>query len=419
MKLNKTFGRIATTLVATVMLASVAVVPAMAEPEKVNGAITSDGYYDDTTDAGIDTFSFTKELEMPVDVDEPTVTFNFTLSPDNPVRNEIASDEQQKSADVKAGLGSATGTAAFNGNEEYTAVDYDNDPQTPATTQKASATVTIDVSSLIGTDANKISEPGVYKYKLEESETVNSTGANASDFTTSQLDRTVYLFVERIDERLVVTGVELYSDNIDGSTPNPDKTDSVLNYYMLKGNPDEPDPDNPPTPVANDMTIEKVVDGTMGNKSEDFTFSFTVNSDTTNKTFNYVVTTDGVPGDEQTATASNPVTSIKLSDGDTIKITGLTGTDMVTVEETDNGEGYTTSYQVTNGQLVSNENKAENVSLAKDTDNTTPISTTITFTNTREAVSPTGLIMDIAPYALLVVVAAAGCFVFLRKRRED
>ena len=41
------------------------------------------------------------------------------------------------------------------------------------------------------------------------------------------------------------------------------------------------------------------------------------------------------------------------------------------------------------------------------------------YTNTREAVSPTGLIMDIAPYALLVVVAAAGCFVFLRKRRED
>ena len=116
MKLNKTFGRIATTLVATAMLASVAVVPAMAEPEKVNGAITSDGYYDDTTDAGIDTFSFTKELEMPVDVDEPTVTFNFTLSPDNPVGNEIASDEQQKSADVKAGLGSATGIAEFNGN---------------------------------------------------------------------------------------------------------------------------------------------------------------------------------------------------------------------------------------------------------------------------------------------------------------
>ena len=37
MKLNKTFGRIATTLVATAMLASVAVVPAFAEPVTSGG----------------------------------------------------------------------------------------------------------------------------------------------------------------------------------------------------------------------------------------------------------------------------------------------------------------------------------------------------------------------------------------------
>ena len=43
----------------------------------------------------------------------------------------------------------------------------------------------------------------------------------------------------------------------------------------------------------------------------------------------------------------------------------------------------------------------------------------MTFINTRDAVSPTGIVMNVAPYALLVVVAAAGCFVFMRKRRED
>ena len=423
MKLNKTFGRIATTLVATAMLASLAAPVYAVEPETVNGPIGENGYYDDTTNSGIDTFSFAKELEMPVGVDEPVVTFTFTLNPDSPVDGEIAEDTAtptQNTADVQTGKGNVSGTAIFTGSENYTPVDADNDPGTPATTQKASQTVTINVSSFIGTGANQISEPGVYKYKLVESNTVNATGADADDFTTSDVDRTVYLFVERINEQLVVTGVELYNGpitTVEGAVTNPTKTDSVLNYYMLDGDPD--DPDTPPTVVANDMTIEKVVDGTMGNKSEDFTFSFTVNSDTTNKTFNYVVTTDGVPGDEQTATASDPVTSINLSDGDTIKITGLTGTDTVTVEETDNGEGYTTSYRVTGGSLVSNQMKAENVPLAKDTDNTTPISTTITFTNTREAVSPTGLIMDIAPYVLLVVVAAAGCFVFLRKRRED
>ena len=43
----------------------------------------------------------------------------------------------------------------------------------------------------------------------------------------------------------------------------------------------------------------------------------------------------------------------------------------------------------------------------------------VTITNYMQTVAPTGLAMDIAPYALLIVVAAAGCFVFLRKRNED
>ena len=43
----------------------------------------------------------------------------------------------------------------------------------------------------------------------------------------------------------------------------------------------------------------------------------------------------------------------------------------------------------------------------------------VAYTNKLDTVSPTGLAMNIAPYALLVVVAAGACFVFLRKRRED
>lgn len=168
--------------------------------------------------------------------------------------------------------------------------------------------------------------------------------------------------------------------------------------------------------IANDLTIEKAVKGSMGNMSEEFTFSFTVNSNTENKAFSYVVTKDGEQQTSQTVTEGTQVPNILLAHGDTIKITGLTGTDSVTVSETDNGEGYTTSYLVTSGS-TQNGTTAENVGLATSAGN--PVSTNITFTNTREAVSPTGLIMDIAPYVLLVVVAAAGCFVFLRKRRED
>lgn len=43
----------------------------------------------------------------------------------------------------------------------------------------------------------------------------------------------------------------------------------------------------------------------------------------------------------------------------------------------------------------------------------------IEFNNSRNSSTPTGIVMNVAPYALLVVVAVAGCFVFLRKRNED
>lgn len=410
MKLNKTFGRIATTLVATAMLASVTAVPAFA----ADGAIGENGYYDDVA---IDAFTFTKELEMPIGVEKPTVTFNFTLSPAAPAEGEIAEDESTpaNTADVQEGKGSITATAEFDSASTYTNVPVTTG--TP-TTQKASETVRVDISSFISSTG--ITEPGVYKYVLEET-SLTATGVAESDFTLSDMDRTVYLYVERIDNVCVVTGVELYNgeielvgEGVDATLSDPAKTDSILNYYMLSGDPD--DPSTPPTVIANDLTIEKAVKGSMGNMSEEFTFSFTVNSNTENKAFSYVVTKDGEQQTSQTVTEGTQVPNILLAHGDTIKITGLTGTDSVTVSETDNGEGYTTSYLVTSGS-TQNGTTAENVGLATSAGN--PVSTNITFTNTREAVSPTGLIMDIAPYVLLVVVAAAGCFVFLRKRRED
>ena len=69
MKLNKTFGRIATTLVATAMLASVAVVPAFAtgEPQYEEGEF------------GTSTIQITKELIMPSEVNVPDVTFSFDI----------------------------------------------------------------------------------------------------------------------------------------------------------------------------------------------------------------------------------------------------------------------------------------------------------------------------------------------------
>ena len=69
MKLNKTFGRIATTLVATAMLASVAVVPAFAADGVVEGSI----------EEPITLITLTKELLVPTGVTVPDVTYEFSI----------------------------------------------------------------------------------------------------------------------------------------------------------------------------------------------------------------------------------------------------------------------------------------------------------------------------------------------------
>lgn len=96
-------------------------------------------------------------------------------------------------------------------------------------------------------------------------------------------------------------------------------------------------------------------------------------------------------------------------------INGLVAGDKYVVNEEAYGEdGYVSSTQVNGLEDVEKfQNKVTEVTF------NAAAADTIAYTNNREAVSPTGLIMDIAPYVLLVAVAAAGCFVFLRKRRED
>ena len=107
---------------------------------------------------------------------------------------------------------------------------------------------------------------------------------------------------------------------------------------------------------------------------------------------------------------------ITLKHNERVHIYGLSDGQQIDITESkvagkgDGGRYQTTTYTVDDGEVKSGE---------ACTVHFTDANVDVSYLNTLNAVSPTGLIMDIAPYALLVVVAAAGCFVFLRKRRED
>ena len=373
MKLNKTFGRIATTLVATAMLASMAVVPASAANN--NGVIT-DG------SGVVSAITFTKELVRPANVATPNVTFTFDLTGAEATGGETASD----GTTTVAVLDGTDHGSVENVQVEFDANSAAGDPVGTAPNQTVTVTETVTMN-LTAEAGFTFTAPGVYKYTLTED--------TVTGYTTSPA-YTVYLYVERVEtpdqpDQFVITGATMFS-----GTSEDTKTDTMVNYYLT-------DPEGNVTP--NSLTVNKTVTGDMGDKNKEFEFVITITAKDNATDRNYTVTGANPPVNKGDGTYT--VTG-SLKNSESLTINGLIEGDSYVVNETEAGrDGYTTTVTgdaTSNGQSVNFD----------DTD-----ADTVSYTNHRDAVSPTGLVMDIAPYVLLVVVAAAGCFVFLRKRRED
>ena len=390
MKLNKTFGRIATTLVATAMLASVA---APVYAEAMNG-----GKIDNTNDTALSGITFDKYLVKPTGVPTPDVDFTFTLEGAS-VSGETIVDNG-KTYTISSGVGHA----GKKDDEAYTisdAAEFDTDSVVVVTDSEKNTTTVKESVTLDFTGVDfEFTQPGVYKYTLKE----ESSDSSNTDYKVDG-NYVIYLYVERVKvgeepnqtEQLLVTGAEMYK----GNDRNGNKQSIVTNYYQV-------DPDTGET-TSHNLTVEKDVTGTMGDKSKPFSFDISIDG---NSTRPYAVEKFNASGVSQGTVTLNWVDNswngeFMLADGDYIVVKGLSANDQYTVtEDSYESEGYTTA-------VDSQANTRTKTDTLGDTDKT------MTFTNNRAAVSPTGLVMDIAPYVLLVVVAAAGCFVFLRKRRED
>ena len=137
------------------------------------------------------------------------------------------------------------------------------------------------------------------------------------------------------------------------------------------------------------VTVQKLVEGNMGDANKDFGFSYTITKP------------DGT-------TESQAFT---LKAGEKYYITNLPEKCNVTVTETSQAaDGYRTTVTVGTKTENSNEYKGENL-----TDDVT-----VTFTNTKDVTAPTGIVRNVLPFIVMVVIAieAMICFVvlYLKKR---
>ena len=217
--------------------------------------------------------------------------------------------------------------------------------------------------------------------------------------------------------------MEVYGAVVKGQ--NADKTDRFTNTY-LGGSTDSD---------MNEVAIEKAVTGEMGSKENQFAFSLVISGPDGEK---YKAEYQKLEGNDWTTdtskgtngiieiTSKTPFTGMTLADSERLYIYGLSDEDVYTIIETDaEHDNYTTSVtgnvagEDTYTEVVGQGDSAVYDKVVGSVNPNASEVKTIKYINNRDAVSPTGIAMNVAPYALLVVVAVAGCFVFLRKRNED
>ena len=232
-----------------------------------------------------------------------------------------------------------------------------------------------------------------------------------------------------------------------------EKVSGISNNY---GNPTPP-PENPDTPPVtppnddkpNDSThvvhIAKKIEGNGSNLSKSFKFQVSVvpastTAVTTGEREKYAVINEGsidlvgnhieasAAGEELT-TANHRIVTFEAGQGKGIKITGLTKGDKVVVKEIDSD----TSYTVTAGEDESNYTTTGSMQAgsrinktAIDVDNDRQLDfnvlkneAKVVVTNTKGNITPTGIVMNVAPYALMLAVAGGLGVVFVNRKKEE
>ena len=172
-------------------------------------------------------------------------------------------------------------------------------------------------------------------------------------------------------------------------------------------------------PVNTDFTVKKEVTGWFGDKTKQFTFAISSDAGTV------TVKKDGV--------AVTDVTNFTLSDGETVKVSGIPANTIITVTEKLDDDGYdttasgfsqaqTTTERIFRYKFVQEGEKfvLKPVDQYGNETGDEVSSTTIVVQNEKKGEIDNGVLLDTLPYILiLVVVVGGGVLLFLRKRKND
>ena len=281
-----------------------------------------------------------------------------------------------------------------------------SDTSTPSATYEKKSKLTI--------DANTFTEPGIYVFGVKEK---NNT------YEGVKCDQTeYYLLVSVINKENAVGTYEVNTVGLAKADGN--KVSTIENHYGDDENNED----------VNDLVLKKTLSGAAVNHSDSFTFEVTVSQTNTEgatmesdavvpELYSYEkLNANGqVVENAGGVLTAGRKTDIVLAENESIHIYGLSkGDEVKIVEQAASGsdKGYTATY-TTNGVQGTGATDAElaedGASVKADRDDAS-----VTVTNTKNEIAVTGVVMNIAPYAAMILGAGAFAGVFLgRKKSED
>ena len=332
--------------------------------------------------------NITKNLVVESDANIPDITFGYTITRGTPVA-ATSNTIEILASEVGASIGNATFSNADTANT-INGLPTDADPAQPTAGKKyAQKSVTVTFP------AGSFTKPGVYRYVIAETD--GQKPGVTYDTTSRYLD--VFVVANANNELSVESYVLRNSANTIGTD------------YKYTTDPDEKSSGYTNTVTQYDFQFSKAITGNQGDKNKLFTFTLNITNAIPGT---YPVETTGVSSNVSSITIGSDGTytgSIDLTDGSNVRIINLNKDAVCTVSE--DAQDYTASHVIDSGSSVSGNNSGA-ITLA-DADHS------VAFTNTRNGVIPTGVLLTIAPFAigLLLFGALAIFFVARRKRRVE
>lgn len=387
-----------------------------------------------TTIEGTKTTTFDKFLVMDKQANVPNATFTYAVTAGNAKAYDVAGKKFQVLAGVDAdkitmaGVGAADAAAnsivfkqgdgsdgAHEGKDQYVK-DLDKTKQ-----KYAMKTATLDFSKV------QFTEPGVYRYVITES------GTNQAITNDADLTRVLDVYVNdastdtdgALTKKLTIVGYVLHSNEND----EPDVAagadfGSAGAYVATKSQGFTNSYD------TSDLTLRKQVTGNQA--SRDKYFEFTLNIDKAQPNTKYDVVIDDADATSKANAATIDanagqanVTSITtdgagkatqkfyLQHGQQITVQGLAKD--TTYAVTENTEDYKSTANTAAAPVV--DVKADTISAEV---NGTIASKDLTtgYLNTRDGVIPTGVIMAVAPFAVVTILGGAGVVTMVMKKNK-